>query len=74
MISEDDLLKELKMAESSSSSFIDLKVFVNEVLVPKGYASGPTFSLARMMSGKGLVSIYDTKDAQGMPTKAVKTQ
>ena len=74
MITEEDLLKELRLAESSSTSFIDLKAFVNDVLVPKGYASGPTFSLARMMSGKGLVDIYDTKDETGMPIKAVKVQ
>ncbi len=74
MITEEDLLKELRLAESSSNSFIDLKAFVNDVLVPKGYASGPTFSLARMMSGKGLVDIYDTKDETGMPIKAVKVQ
>lgn len=74
MITENELLDELKIAESSSNSFIDLKEFVTDVLVPKGYASGPTFSLARMMSGKGLVEIYDTRDAAGMPVKAVKIQ
>lgn len=74
MITEKELLEELKIAESTSNSFIDLKEFVNQVLAPKGFASGPTFSLARMMSGKGLVEIYDTKDATGMPVKAVKIQ
>lgn len=74
MISETDMLSELKTYESNAAGFVDLKKFVSEVLQPKGYAAGPAFSLARVMEGKGMVQIYDTKDDKGFPVKAIKTQ
>lgn len=72
-INEADFIAALKQVESQTKDYVDLKKFVKENLVPKGYMAGPTFSLAQSLNTKGVVTIYDIKDEQGMPQKAVKT-
>lgn len=74
MITEGVLLEELKKAEQESvTAFIDLKAFVTETLSPKGYSTGPAYSIAKNMDQKGVLKIYDTKDDKGFTVKAVKS-
>ena len=73
MISEKDLLAELKAFESNQQGTINLRSFVMDVLGEKGYATGPAYSLTKNLDEKGLVEIYDTKDSDGLIVKAVRT-
>lgn len=73
LISESMLLQELKTAQSNESGkYVDLKAFVTKMLVPKGYALGPTYMVAKNMDEKGLVKIYETKDEKGFSVRAIR--
>lgn len=73
LISESVLLQELKTAQSNESGkYVDLKAFVTKMLVPKGYALGPTYMVAKNMDEKGLVKIYETKDEKGFSVRAIR--
>lgn len=74
IISEADLLSEIKAAEVHESGFIDLKELVTTVIGPKGYATGPTYSMARNMNEKGILEIYDAKDEKGFTIQAVRSK
>ena len=72
-ISEQELIKELKIAESKDTSFVNLKMFVMEDLVNKGYAFGPAYSLSKNLDENGKVEIYDAKDENGAMIKAIRS-
>ena len=72
-ISEKELLKELKIAESNDSSFVNLKMFVMDDLVSKGYAFGPAYSMSKILDENGKVQIYDTVDENGAQIKAIRS-
>lgn len=72
-ISEKELLKELKIAESNDSSFVNLKMFVMDDLVSKGYAFGPAYSMSKILDESGKVQIYDTVDENGAQIKAIRS-
>lgn len=73
LISESVLLQELKTAQSNEGGkYVDLKAFVTKMLVPKGYALGPTYMVAKNMDEKGLVKIYETKDEKGFSVRAIR--
>ena len=75
MISEKELLTELKNIENSSGGDVDLKTFVTGVLAEKGFATGPSYSLTKNLNDKGLLEIYDVKDnSTGLLVKAIRTQ
>lgn len=74
IISEADLLSEIKAAEVHESGFIDLKELVTTVIGPKGYATGPTYSMARNLNDKGILEIYDAKDEKGFTVQAVRSK
>ncbi len=73
IISEKELLKEINEAIESASGDLNLRDFVKEVAGSKGYAKGPTYSLAKGMIEKGILEIYEGKDESGLAVEAVKT-
>jgi hypothetical protein len=73
IISEKELLKEISEAIESASGDLDLRTFIKEVSGVKGYAKGPTYSLAKSLNEKGLIELYDGKDESGGTIEAVKT-
>jgi uncharacterized protein with HEPN domain len=76
IISEEDLLSELKNAErtlkKNNFKYVGLKSFVTKLLGNKGYSFGPTYSLINILNDKGMVEIYDYIDDDGFVVKAVK--
>lgn len=78
IISEEELLRELEIAErtfrSNGKSYVGLKGFVTDWLGEKGYSYGPTYSLVNILRDKGLIEIYDDSDDNNnfFPTKRIK--
>lgn len=73
MITENVLLQELKTVQNlENGRYVDLKSFVTNTLGTKGYAQGPAYMVAKNMNEKGLVQIYDAKDAKGLSVKAIR--
>jgi uncharacterized protein with HEPN domain len=77
IISEEDLMKELEIAEGSlvkhNMKYVGLKAFVTKILGNKGYAYGPTYSLVNILRDQGVVEIYDVEDENSFYTvKAIK--
>lgn len=77
VISEEELLKELEIAEktlvSNNLTYVGLKSFVTKILGNKGYSTGTTYSLVNIMRDKGLVEIYDVQDENlPFPAKAIR--
>jgi len=71
-------LKELSSSERNAYRkhlpYIGLKHFVSRFLGEiKGYAVGPTYSLANILRDKGLIVIYDVEDKENsFSLKAIK--
>lgn len=79
IISEDEILKELKRAEESlrhkNLTFVGLKSFVTNILGPKGYSYGPTYAQINVLKDKGAIELYDINDGySAWPVKAVRTK
>lgn len=79
IISEEDLLKELRKAEESfkhkNLTFVGLKSFVTNILAPKGYSHGPTYAQINVLKDKGLIDLYDIEDGfSTWPVKAVRSK
>ncbi len=80
IISEEELMNELKRAESTLKSrnltFIGLKSFVTNILGPRGYSSGPTYAKINVLKDKGLIEIYNIEDDKfsAWPVKAVRVK
>ncbi len=66
IITEEDLLKELEIAENTLSknnlTYVGLKAFVTKILGNKGYSYGLTYSLINILRDKGIIEIYDADD------------
>ena len=74
IITENEFIAELKKEENRvNGQKIDLKTFVATVLANRGYATGYAYSFARALNESGKVSLYDTKDHQGLNIKAIKS-
>jgi hypothetical protein len=80
IISENELLRELKRAEETlkqrSLTFVGLKSFVTNILGPKGYSFGPIYAQINVLRDKGLIELYDIEDGEFSvwPVKAVRTK
>lgn len=79
IITEDELLKELKRAEESlkfkNLTFVGLKSFVTNILGPKGYSYGPTYAQINVLKDKEIIELYDIEDGySAWPVKAVRTK
>lgn len=77
IISEEQLLKELEIAErtlvKNNLTYVGLKAFVTKILGNKGYSFGPTYSLVNILRDKGIIEIYDAQDNQNIfQTKGIK--
>lgn len=77
IISEEELLRELEIAEKTLSknnlTYVGLKAFVTKILGNKGYSYGPTYSLVNILRDKGIIDIYDATDNSNyFPTKGIK--
>lgn len=74
IITETEFVAELKKEENRvNGQKIDLKTFVATVLANRGYATGYAYSFARALNESGRVTLYDTKDHQGLNIKAIKS-
>lgn len=79
IITEEEILQELKKAEDSLKSrnmtFVGLKSFVTNILGSKGYSYGPTYAKINVLKDKELIELYDVEDGYSVwPVKAIKAK
>jgi hypothetical protein len=72
IITEEQLLSELQSVPKLESGYVNLKDFVNNIIKPKGFVTGPTYSLAKNMDKKGLVELHEIKDEQGLIVQGIR--
>lgn len=75
LITESILLQELKATQNQlNGQYVDFKAFVTKTLEHKGYAVGSSYMVAKNLNEKGIVQIYETKDAKGAFVKAIRAK